>query len=175
MCYFKNKKVFSVRIFTRKHQDVELSKVFSLFLRKTDYCRKRHMWISRVHRNVLVRNYFYQFRKTLTTNNEKVTPKLYALQYEYVTNALEKRKPYREAHLAFIRKQVEKGNVILGGAIGDPPTGALTIFRNLSANDIEQFVRQDPYVINDIVTKYTIKPYMAIIGDVLLKNDFINI
>ncbi|CAF2499759.1 unnamed protein product [Rotaria sp. Silwood2] len=100
-------------------------------------------------------------------------PKLYMLQYDYVANVIEKRKPYREAHLAHMGKQLEKGNLILGGAYGNPPTGALIILRNLSVNDIEQLAKQDPYVSNGIVTKYTIEPYMAVIGDALLSNDLI--
>jgi len=104
-----------------------------------------------------------------------VTPKLYVLQYDYVENVLEKRAPYREAHLAAFGKQVQNGNLILGGVINYPPTGALIIFRNLTVDDIEQFVQQDPYVINGIVTKYTIQPYIATTGDALLKDDFVKI
>ncbi len=104
-----------------------------------------------------------------------ITPKLYVLQYEYVENALEKRAPYREDHLAVFGKQVQNGNVVIGGAINHPPTGALTVFRNLTPNDIEQFVQQDPYVINGIVTKYTIKPYIAVTGDASLKDDLVKI
>ncbi len=104
-----------------------------------------------------------------------ITPKLYILQYEYVENVLEKRAPYREAHLALFGKQVQNGNVIIGGAIDHPPTGAVTVFRNLMPNDIEQFVQQDPYVINGLVTKYTIKPYIAVTGDASLQDDFIKI
>jgi uncharacterized protein YciI len=104
-----------------------------------------------------------------------VTPKLYILKNDYVENALEKRAPYREAHIAHIRRQVETGNVIIAGAIDYPPTGALIIFRNLTPNDIEQIVQQDPYFINGIVTKYTIKPYIAVAGDPLLKDDLIKV
>ncbi len=104
-----------------------------------------------------------------------VTPKLYILQYDYVDNVLEKRAPYREAHLAVFGKQVQSGNVILGGAIDHPPTGAIMIFRNLTPDDIEQVVQQDPYVANGIVTKYTIKPYIAVAGDPLLKDDLVKI
>jgi uncharacterized protein YciI len=49
------------------------------------------------------------------------------------------------------------------------------IGRNLSPNDLEQFVQQDPFYINGVVEKYTIKPYMAASGDALLNNDLIKI
>jgi uncharacterized protein YciI len=104
-----------------------------------------------------------------------ITPKLYVLQYDYVENALEKRAPYREAHLAHFRKQVQNGNMVIGGAIDHPPTGGLIIFRTLTPKDIEEIVQQDPYFINGIVTKYTIKPYIAVTGDESLKDDLIKI
>ncbi|CAF0740885.1 unnamed protein product [Adineta steineri] len=110
-----------------------------------------------------------------TSSAGTITPKLHVLQYEYVCDVVEKRKPHREAHLSFIGKQVENGNVLLGGAVSSPPTSALIIFRNLSSNEIEQFAKQDPYVINGIVTKYTVKPYMAVVGDNLLNDDLIKI
>jgi len=104
-----------------------------------------------------------------------ISPKLYIVQYEYVENVLEKRAPYREAHLAHAGKQLQNGNLILGGALDHPPTGALLIFRNLKPDEIEPFIKQDPYVINGIVTKYTIKPYIAVVGDLSLKDDLIKI
>lgn len=130
------------------------------------------MWASLFVRHVIGKNYLCRMRMASTGT---ITPKLYALQYDYVDNAFEKRKPYREAHFAFIGKQVKKGNVILAGATGHPPTGGLIIFRNLSSNDVEQLAQQDPYVTNGIVTKYTVKPFMAVIGDSLLNNDLIKI
>jgi uncharacterized protein YciI len=129
------------------------------------------MWTSLFARQI-GKNYFGSLRMASTG---ALQPKLHILQYDYVCDALEKRKPHRQAHLAFIAKQVQNGNVVLGGAVDNPPTGGLIIFRNLSSNDIEQLAQQDPYVTNGIVTKYTVKPYMAVVGDGLLNNDLIKI
>jgi len=104
-----------------------------------------------------------------------VTPKLYVLKYEYVENIAEKRTPYREAHTAYVTKQVNNGNIILAGTIDQPPTAALTILRNLTEKEIEQIAKQDPYVINGLVTKYSIKPFLAVVGDSSLKNDLVAI
>jgi uncharacterized protein YciI len=104
-----------------------------------------------------------------------VTPKLYLLKYDYVENGAEKRKLYREAHSAHLQKQVNNGNIILAGIVDYLPTGAVLVFRNLTPNDIEQYAKQDPFVINGIVTKYTIKPYLAVTGDPSLKNDFVSL
>ena len=104
-----------------------------------------------------------------------IQAKLYAVRYEYVVDALEKRKPYRQDHLSLINKESEKGNVILAGATGNPPTGGLLIFRNLSSDEIEKVIKKDPYVVNGVVTKYTIEPYLAVVGDSVLANDLIKI
>jgi len=130
------------------------------------------MWTSLFARYFVGKNYLYSLRMASTTT---VKPKIYVLQYDYVDDAFEKRKPHREGHFALIGKQVEKGNLILAGAVDNPPTGGLLIFRNLSPHDIEQLAQQDPYVVNGVVKKYTIKPYMAVIGDSLLNNDLIKI
>ena len=104
-----------------------------------------------------------------------ITPKLYVLQYEFVENVLEKRAPFREGHLAIFRKQVQDGNLVIGGVVDHPPKSSVAIFRHLTPEDIEQMVQQDPYGMNGIVTKYTIKPYIAVAGDSLLKDDLIQI
>ena len=110
-----------------------------------------------------------------TSSTGAIQPKLYVLQYEYGADALEKRKPHRTAHLAHIGKQAEKGNIVLAGAVDNPPTGGLLILRNVTPNEIEQIAKEDPYVINGVVQKFTVKPYLAVVGDALLKNDLIPI
>jgi len=102
-------------------------------------------------------------------------PKIYVLQYDFVTDSLEKRKIHVEAHLALIDKQIKTGNIVLAGPLGHPPTGGLLIVRDLSPDNIEQLDQQDPFLINGIVEKYTIKPYMAVAGDALLNKDLIKI
>jgi uncharacterized protein YciI len=104
-----------------------------------------------------------------------VTSKLYVLQYELVPNMQEQRASYRAAHLAHVQKQIERGNLILGGSVDNPPSGALSIWRNMSRDDMEQYALQDPYVINGCVSKYTIKSYMAVAGDEKLADDLIKI
>lgn len=128
------------------------------------------MWRKLLNPNLIGTYSFCRLRMS-----SSLQPKLYVLQYDYVADALEKRKPYREGHLSMINSQVEKGNVIIAGAVGNPPTGGLLIFRNITPNDIEQIAKQDPYVINGVVSKYSIQPYIAVAGDSLLSNDLIKV
>ena len=131
------------------------------------------MWTSVFQRCLIGTTHFCRLR--MASTSAPVQAKLYVLQYVYVENALEKRQPHRQAHLALINKEAEKGNVVLAGAVDNPPNGGLLILRNLTAEAIEQLVRQDPYVINGVVKYYSIKPYMAVVGDALLHNDLIKI
>ncbi len=64
---------------------------------------------------------------------------------EYVGDMLERRGPYRDAHLAKIRTARDEGHVVMAGALGDPPSGGAIAFRGLSPEEIEAFVRSDPY------------------------------
>jgi uncharacterized protein YciI len=133
------------------------------------------MWTSLFTRHVIGKNHFCRLRMASASAAGTLKPKLYVLQYDYVADALEKRKPHRDGHLAHIGKQVENGNVVIAGAVDNPPTGGLLIFRNLSSNDVEQFAQQDPYVINGFVIKYTVKPYIAAFGDPSLNNDLMKL
>ncbi|WIA13937.1 hypothetical protein OEZ85_002507 [Tetradesmus obliquus] len=91
-------------------------------------------------------------------------PKYYILNYKYVPDIVERRGPYREAHLAGANKKLEAGQLVMAGAAGDPVEGAVFIFKNITKDDIEAFVKADPYVQNGLVPDYSIKPYAVVVG-----------
>jgi uncharacterized protein YciI len=68
------------------------------------------------------------------------------LLYEYVEDMLERRTPYREAHLARVQAQREAGTIVMAGALGDPPHGGAIVFRGLDEEAIEAWAAADPYV-----------------------------
>ncbi len=104
-----------------------------------------------------------------------ITPKLHILHYEYTDNVIEKRAPHRSAHLAYISTFQKKGSLVLGGAVGVPPTSGLLIFRSLSVDEIKRVAENDPYVKNGVVTSFEVKPYIAVVGDDAISDDLINI
>ena len=104
-----------------------------------------------------------------------IEPKLYIVQYEFAGDVLEKRKPYRQAHLELLNKQAQSGKLVIGGAVDLPPTGGLMVIRDMKPDEIEKFVQEDPYVSNGVVVKYTIKPYIAVVGDDVLSNDLLKV
>ena len=84
------------------------------------------------------------------------------LAYEYVDEMLERRVPYREAHLARVEVEREAGRIVMSGPLGDPPTGALIVFADgVAVEEIEAFARADPYVEAELVTAWRIEPWAA--------------
>jgi uncharacterized protein len=81
------------------------------------------------------------------------------LFYDYVEDMAERRGPHREAHLERIRAARERGQVTMAGALGKPPRGAAIVFRDAEREDIEAFVRGDPYVQAGLVTGWRIEPW----------------
>ena len=86
----------------------------------------------------------------------------FALFYDYVENVVEKRAPHRPAHLDLYRLWREDGKLVMGGALGDPPHGALIVFDVGSADEVEEFASADPYVLNGIVTARRVEPWAVV-------------
>jgi len=77
------------------------------------------------------------------------------LFYDYVEDILERRGPYRDAHLAALRAGKEDGRISLAGPLGDPPTGAAIVFTDADAADA--FARADPYMTAGLVTDWRVE------------------
>eukprot|EP01025_Chloroclados_australasicus_P042823 TRINITY_DN45560_c0_g1_i2.p4 TRINITY_DN45560_c0_g1~~TRINITY_DN45560_c0_g1_i2.p4 ORF type:complete len:100 (-),score=16.86 TRINITY_DN45560_c0_g1_i2:316-615(-) len=95
---------------------------------------------------------------------QQATPAHHILEYKYVADILEKRGPFREKHIAAAKMLSEQGKMSIAGAFGQPPEGALFVFKEMSVEEIEKFVKDDPYVVNGLVTEWKIKPYAVVIG-----------
>lgn len=54
------------------------------------------------------------------------------LIYEYVSDILEKRAPYRAAHLAAAEELAAAGKCVLGGAAGSPPRQGVFVMHGMS-------------------------------------------
>lgn len=91
--------------------------------------------------------------------------KYFALFYEVVDDYVERRAPYREEHLRLAREAHRRGELFLAGALGNPPNGALLVFRAPDHRVAEDFARHDPYVINGVVTRWEVRPWAVVIGD----------
>ncbi len=88
----------------------------------------------------------------------------YILFYTTVKNYVEKRIPFRKAHLAYAEEAYKRGELILAGALADPADSAVLIFKGESSEAAEKFVKNDPYVKNGLIVKWEIRPWTVVIG-----------
>jgi uncharacterized protein YciI len=89
----------------------------------------------------------------------------YALFYEAVDDFIERRGAYREEHLRLAREAHTRGELLLAGALANPPDGALLIFLADDAGTAENFARNDPYVKNGLIKRWKVKPWSVVIGN----------
>lgn len=90
--------------------------------------------------------------------------KQFALFYDVVEHFTERRAPFRAAHLALLNDAHARGFLVMSGPLGDPPDGALLIFRAESAAPVEAFAQADPYVAGGVVTAWRVRPWTIVIG-----------
>jgi uncharacterized protein YciI len=86
----------------------------------------------------------------------------FVLQYEVVPDYGTKRMPYREEHLRRVRDAHANGDIVLAGALGDPPDGVLLVFRSPTSETAEAFARADPYVLNGLITRWRVRPWTVV-------------
>lgn len=88
----------------------------------------------------------------------------YLLMYDVAADYLARRGEFRGAHLELARQAVERGEMVLGGALADPVDGAVLLFRGESPASAEAFARVDPYVTNGLVSRWRVRPWTTVIG-----------
>ncbi|MBV9060233.1 MAG: hypothetical protein JO296_02780 [Pseudonocardiales bacterium] len=86
------------------------------------------------------------------------------LFYDYVDDIAERRAPFREAHLALAREMHERGVLLMAGALVEPLDGAVLAFVTDDRSIVENFVAQDPYVREGLVTSWRIRSWNVVIG-----------
>jgi len=88
----------------------------------------------------------------------------YALFYDTVDNFVERRQPYRAAHLAHIDAAHRDGRLVLAGAL-KPADGALLVFRAAAQADVDAFAKADPYVTSGLVTAWRVREWAVVVGE----------
>ena len=86
------------------------------------------------------------------------------LFYKTADDYLEKRAPYREEHLALVRKAHKNDIIVMAGALADPADGAVLIFKGEGPELAEEFARQDPYVKNGLITEWKVRQWTVVVG-----------
>lgn len=91
-------------------------------------------------------------------------PMHWLLTYDYVDDIATRRAPFREAHLGLVRQVHGRGKLVMAGAVGEPIEGALLVFTADDFSVVEDFVGQDPYVKEGLVTAWQVRPWKVVVG-----------
>jgi len=89
----------------------------------------------------------------------------YALFYDAINDFIARRGAYRDEHLRLAREAYARGELVLAGALPDPPAGALLIFQGDGPAVAEAFARQDPYVKNGLITNWRVRNWTVVVGN----------
>ena len=120
-----------------------------------------------------IKNSDQSLRQIRRGQSEPGTPQLvgaeamnyYALFYDLVDDYLSRRAEFREEHLWLAREAQRRGHLLLAGALTDPTDRALLVFRAPDRSVVEQFARNDPYVIRGLVTRWEVRSWAVVIGN----------
>lgn len=88
----------------------------------------------------------------------------YLLFYDVVPDYAIRRQPFRAAHLEYARPFVERGELVLGGALADPVDGSVLLFRGETAEVARTFAAADPYVQHGVVSAWRVRPWTTVLG-----------
>ena len=88
----------------------------------------------------------------------------YILFYKTVDNYVERRAPFRTEHLSLAQQGFDNGSLIIAGALAEPADGAVLVFKGDSPAVAEDFVKNDPYVKNGLITEWQVRPWIVVIG-----------
>lgn len=94
--------------------------------------------------------------------------KHFLLMYDLADDYLARRGEFREAHLGMAWAAHEKGDLVLGGAFTDPADTALLLFKAEAKGTVEQFAKNDPYVINGLVKNWRVREWNTVAGSMAI-------
>jgi uncharacterized protein len=89
----------------------------------------------------------------------------FALFYHVGDDYVARRAQFREDHLRLADAAHGRGELVLAGALTDPTDGALLVFRAPDRSVAESFARNDPYVLNGLVTRWEVRSWAVVVGD----------
>lgn len=85
--------------------------------------------------------------------------------YDLAPDYLERRAEFRDAHLQLAWDAQERGELVLAGALAEPADQAVLVFDCASAETVQLFAAQDPYVLNGLVRAFHVRQWNTVVGD----------
>ena len=90
--------------------------------------------------------------------------KHFLLFYETAPDYFARRPDFRAAHLAHARAAVERGELVLGGALANPTDRAVLLFKAGDDAVVRAFAEADPYVTNGLITGWQVREWTTVVG-----------
>jgi uncharacterized protein YciI len=87
----------------------------------------------------------------------------FILFYDTADDYITRRAPLRSAHLGLAKEAFARGDLVLAGALADPPDMAVLVFRTDEA--ARAFAAKDPYVLNGAVKSWRVRQWTTVLGD----------
>jgi len=89
----------------------------------------------------------------------------FVVLYQYAPDAEQRRGPYREDHLAWLREQADAGRIVFAGATREPVDTGVLVVRADDAHQVRQFLLDDPYAkAPDLILGVTVRPIGVVVG-----------
>ena len=88
----------------------------------------------------------------------------FLLFYDAAPDYLQRRADYRTEHLQLAWAAVQRGELLLGGALADPIDGAVLLFQGDTAEVAYAFAFADPYVREGLVKEWRVRAWTTVVG-----------
>jgi uncharacterized protein YciI len=88
----------------------------------------------------------------------------YLLLYDLAPDYMTSRGSLRRAHLEHAQRAVNRGALVLAGALANPVDRAVLLFQGSSPAVAEAFAKEDPYVLNGLVTGWRVREWTTVVG-----------
>lgn len=84
--------------------------------------------------------------------------------YSYPQGMQERRMPYRQDHLGWLRGLAEAGTLVLAGATQDPVDTGVLVLRGTDVHEVRRLLLDDPYSAANLITGVVVRPIGLAVG-----------
>ncbi|NMH96961.1 YciI family protein [Pseudonocardia acidicola] len=85
----------------------------------------------------------------------------YVVFYEAVDDVATAAAPHLQAHQERLKDFHARGTLLMAGALGSPPTGAMGVFTSREAAD--EFIAGDPFVTGGVVRSHRVQEWNEVL------------
>jgi uncharacterized protein len=89
----------------------------------------------------------------------------FLLLYEFIPGHPERRPLHRAEHLRLAWEAHARGELVLAGALAEPADSAVLLFQGETDRAARAFAERDPYVKAGLVTRWSVRPWTTVVGE----------